>query len=44
MILFFKAITVIELIALIPGSNLDYNDLNYNAINLSELPRGQVFY
>jgi hypothetical protein len=43
-ILFFEAISATELIAPIPGSNLDYSDPDYGTINLSELPRGQVFH
>ena len=43
-ILFFQAITVTELIAPIPGGNLDYSDPECDATNLSELPRGQVFH
>lgn len=43
-ILSFQAITVTELIIPIPGGNLDYSDPECDTTNLSELPRGQVFY
>jgi hypothetical protein len=43
-ILFFQAITAIELITLIPKDNLDYSDPDCDAINLSKLLKGQVFY
>jgi hypothetical protein len=43
-ILFFEAIAVIELIALIPRGNLDYKDPDYDAINLLKLFKGQVFH
>jgi hypothetical protein len=43
-ILFFKAIITTELTTPIPGGHLDYKDPDYDAQNLSELPRGQVFH
>ena len=44
MIFFFKTITITKLISLIPKSDLSYNDLECDTINLSELFKGQVFY
>ena len=43
-ILFFEAITVIELISLILKGDLGYNNLKCDIINLSELLKGQVFH
>lgn len=44
MILFFETIIAIELISPIFRGDLGYNDLECDAINLSELFKGQVFY
>ena len=44
MILFFETIIIIKLISLIFESDLSYNNLEYNIINLSEFLKGQVFH
>jgi hypothetical protein len=44
MILFFEAIVVTKLTTPIARGHLDYKDLDCDVQNLSELPRGQVFY
>lgn len=44
MLLFFDNIADTEISAPVPGGQLDYVDPDYEAVNISELPKGQVFH
>jgi hypothetical protein len=44
MLLFFESIVKTELFSPIPGGQLDYTDPDCEAVNISGLPKGQVFH